>query len=145
MTGIPMDLIQTAFIVDNLVETQTGKQYGLYREFIVGTKFNVEKIILIYIDPHYVPDLTTSSKFGYEGGAEWPIFNDFFLRGGLFHSANVPTLGYGTRGNGFGLVSEWSGPASPWTTESACFQNRDRNGSGHRAHDLHVIQKRLPN
>ena len=105
-----MDLIQTAFIVDNLVETQTGKQYGLYREFIVGTKFNVEKIILIYIDPHYVPDLTTSSKFGYEGGAEWPNFNDFFLRGGLFHSANVPTLGYGTRGNGFGLGVGMVGP-----------------------------------
>jgi hypothetical protein len=103
ITGVPTELIQTSFIIDNLIESQTEQQYGLWREFILGTKFNIEKIILVYIDPHYVPDLTTSSKFGYEAGAEFPIFSDFFLRGGLFHSSNIPTLGNGTRGNGFGM------------------------------------------
>jgi hypothetical protein len=103
MTGIPFESVQTALIVDNLIESQTEQQYGLFREFIVGTKFNLEKIVLVYIDPHYVPDLTTNSKYGYEAGAEWPIMVDFFLRAGVFHSSNVPALGNGTRGNGFGL------------------------------------------
>jgi len=110
VTGVPTEMIQTAFVIDNLLQTQTGLQYGLYREFILGTKFNVQKIVLVYLDPHYVPSLTSASTFGYEAGAEWPIFNDFFLRGGLFHSSNVPTLGNGTRGNGFGMGVGMLGP-----------------------------------
>ena len=101
-TGVVTPWIQTSFIIDNLLETNTGKQYGLFREFILGSKFNVEKILIAYIDPHYTPDLTSYSKFGYESGVEWPLFTDFYLRGGLFHSANIPTLA-GARGNGFGV------------------------------------------
>lgn len=99
-TGVITPWIQASFIVDNLVESQTEQSYGLFREFIVGTKFNIQKIMIIYVDPHYTPDLTSFSKYGYEAGVEWPMFTDFFLRGGLFHSANIPALA-GARGDGY--------------------------------------------
>lgn len=101
-TGVTTEWVQTSIIVDNIVQSATAKQYGLYRELILGTKFNLQQILLVYVDPHYTPDLKTSSKFGFEAGAEWPLFNDLFLRGGYFRSSNIPALPE-TFGRGFGM------------------------------------------
>jgi hypothetical protein len=38
--------IQASFIVDNLMEEEAGKKIGLYREFILGTKYNAMNIDL---------------------------------------------------------------------------------------------------
>ncbi len=103
VTGVPIESVQTAFIADNIAESTTGKQYGFYREFTLGVKYNVERIFLLYADPHYVPDLPNNSKFGYEVGGEWPLMVDLYLRAGVFHSSTIPTLGNNTRGNGFGM------------------------------------------
>lgn len=103
VTGIPIEEVQTVLVIDNLGESSTGKQYGFYREVTLGVKYNVEKIVLLYVDPHYTPNLKTSSTFGYEIGAEWPFMVDLYLRGGYFRSSVIPTLSNNTRGRGFGM------------------------------------------
>src|SRR6185437_10296999 len=39
LSGIVSDWFQTSFIVDNLFQTDAGIAHGLYREYILGTKF----------------------------------------------------------------------------------------------------------
>lgn len=107
-TGVPSDFIQLSFIVDNLIESADEKALGFYREFILGTKVNVNKILLIYIDPHLVPDDPAISEFGYEAGVEWPIFQDFFLRVGTYRAANVAFANI--RGHGYSFGLGWIAP-----------------------------------
>jgi hypothetical protein len=96
------ETFQSSLIVDNLRESQQEISYGLYREFTVGTKFNFQKLLLVYIDPHYVPDLGVG-KYGYEAGIELPLGSDIYLRGGMFRQSNIPTLDARGRGYGFGI------------------------------------------
>src|SRR5579885_2081449 len=53
-TGVPSNFVQLSFIVDNLVESADEKALGFYREFILGTKVNLNKLLLLYFDPHLV-------------------------------------------------------------------------------------------
>jgi hypothetical protein len=99
--------IQASIIVDNLLETTTGKEWGLYREFILGTKYNLQGIVLFYIDPHYTPNMD-GNRYGFEAGVEFVMFDDFLLRTGFMRNATIPITT--TRGRAFGLGLGWLGP-----------------------------------
>lgn len=107
MTYLLAEEIQSSITVDNIMETNTGKTWGLYREFTLGLKYNTKGILLLYLDPHYVPNLA-QEKFGHEAGVEIVVMNDFFLRGGHLRRANVPYAQI--RGNGMGLGFGWIAP-----------------------------------
>ena len=107
LTLIPIAWVQAAIIVDNILSEDVGKRLGWEREFILGTKVNLMKLILVYADPHWAPDLDEGA-WGFEGGLELALFSDFFLRGGLFRSAHVPFLN--GRGSGYGFGAGWMAP-----------------------------------
>ena len=92
---------QTVLVVDNLIESSAAKARGLYREFIVGTKINLQGKLMLYIDPHYIPDLPQGGTFGHEIGVEITTFQDLYLRIGNFRNANIPFEVQ--NGNGWGL------------------------------------------
>ena len=98
---------QTALIIDNLVSSDKGKTAGLYREVSFGTKYNADKILLLYFDPHYVPDYA-KDKLGFAGGVEFVLMTDLFLRFGKSVNANVPHLNI--RGDGYGVGLGWVAP-----------------------------------
>jgi hypothetical protein len=100
--------IQASFIVDNLMEEEAGKKIGLYREFILGTKYNAMNIVMVYLDPHYAPNVKGASRYGYEAGVEFPFYTDLFVRAGMFRSSMVPIEG--ERGRGFGMGIGWIAP-----------------------------------
>jgi hypothetical protein len=104
-SGIFNEWIQSALIIDNLWEA--APQLGLYREVIIGTKINIMKIVLLYIDPHWAPSLGDST-FGYEAGVEFPFMSDVFLRAGTFKNSTIPYQAQ--RGDGFGLGFGWLAP-----------------------------------
>lgn len=98
---------QASLIADNLLEAAANR--GFYREFTLGTKFNIDSILLIYLDPNYVPTLPSGqSVWGYQAGVEFPFFTELFLRMGMFSGANVPYQNQ--RGDGFGVGLGWVGP-----------------------------------
>jgi hypothetical protein len=105
-TGIIAQWFQASLIVDNLLQSATN--LGFRREFILGTKFNAMNIVLAYFDPHIFDDMTLSSTFGFESGAEFPFFTDFFLRIGAFHNSTIP---YQAQvGDGYGIGVGWIAP-----------------------------------
>ena len=107
MIGMPAKWFQTAIIVDNLFETASN--LGFLREFILGTKFDLDGIVFVFVDPHYVPNLNNGqNKFGVEAGLEFPFFSDVFFRLGWFSSATIPMTG--TRGDGYAMGAGWVGP-----------------------------------
>jgi hypothetical protein len=97
-----------SFLADNLVDSQGVKNQNLYREFTLGTKFNIQNLMLIYLDPHYAPNVP-GSDFGYENGIELTPFTDLFIRFGMFRSSNIPEL-QNARGRGYGFGIGWVGP-----------------------------------
>jgi len=99
--------LQVSFIADNLVQNSVAEQYNFYREFTIGTKYNALGIVSLYYDPHYAPSVG-ASRFGWEGGIEFPLFEDFSLRGGLYQNSKVPSLN--NRGNGWGTGLGWMAP-----------------------------------
>lgn len=108
MTFAPSQSLQFAAIADNLFESDTGKRYNLYREFILGSKLNLENILTLYFDPHWTPSLP-QQVYGYEAGAEVGIFKDFFLRVGKFKNASIPHQD-GVRGQGYSFGAGWLAP-----------------------------------
>lgn len=108
-TGVLSDAIQTALIIDNIFETDNGKSVGMYRELTLGTKFNVQQIVLIYADPHYTPSLPSDSKLGYELGLEFVFMSDFFLRLGNFKNTSLPSQPK-LRSYGYTWGVGWIGP-----------------------------------
>ncbi|MFZ9594466.1 MAG: hypothetical protein ACO3A2_00105 [Bdellovibrionia bacterium] len=104
-SGIFTSWIQSALIIDNLFETAT--EFGLYREFILGTKINVMDIVNLYLDPHWIPALAPQT-FGYQAGIEFPMLSDFFLRGGTFKNSTIPFQTQ--KGDGFGVGLGWIAP-----------------------------------
>ena len=109
-TGILTPEIQAALVVDNLIQSDFARANGYFREIALGTKINIMKMILIYIDPHYTPELPagSSSKLGYAAGAELVLFQDVFLRAGTYRNSKQPI--FNTRGDGWGLGAGWLGP-----------------------------------
>ncbi len=108
-TAIFTNWLQIAVVADNLLELPETAEYGLYREFILGTKLNVMGILLAYFDPFWVPALPLEAGgLGYAAGLEFVFFKDFFLRAGNFYNAYVPFQAI--RGKGVGLGLGWVGP-----------------------------------
>jgi hypothetical protein len=110
VTYVPFGWLQLALIADNIFEPQANLAYNMYREFTLGTKFNVMGIVLIYADPHLAPDVPGGNTFGHELGLEFPFMNSLFLRMGNFRNASVPAINL--RGGGYTLGAGWVAPAS---------------------------------
>jgi hypothetical protein len=100
--GQPLSWIQSGFNIENLVEGSQGKAWGHYREFTLGVKANIQKLLFLYFDPHLVPN-KPGSQYGYQAGAEIPIMADFFLRAGMNRNSFQPHLGIYGKGFGFGF------------------------------------------
>ncbi len=107
---IASDWAQIVGVVDNILETKDGKPRGLYREYILGTKFNIQSMILLYFDPHIAPSVSEIGQpsFGHESGVEFTLMSDLLLRGGIFRDAHVPFAN--VRGSGYGLGFGWLAP-----------------------------------
>ena len=105
--GIASEWLQTSLTIDNLLQTSAGMDRNLYREFVLGTKFNVMSIVLIYCDPHLAPS-NPAGSFGHETGIEFVVMQDFFLRAGAFKNATIPFEG--KYGRGYGLGAGWVAP-----------------------------------
>ena len=108
-TYVPLPWFQAALVVDNALESARSLDQGLYREVALGVKFNVDKIVLVYVDPHVTPSLESSARYGHEAGLEFVMLSDFFLRIGNFRNSAIPYLG-AARGNGWGTGFGWIGP-----------------------------------
>ncbi len=107
MSGLLADWFQSALIVDNMFEA--ARNQGLYREFTLGTKFNVSKIILLYVDPNWTPSIPDPApKWGYQAGAEFPFFQEVFFRLGIFRNSSIPYQSQ--RGDGYGIGLGWMAP-----------------------------------
>lgn len=107
LSGLFLDWFQAAVIVDNLFQTSPERNFD--REFVLGTKFNFSPFFMIYLDPHYVPSLSSGQKkLGYEIGLEVPFFKEFFFRIGKYMSSTVPYQA--GRGDGYGLGAGWVAP-----------------------------------
>ncbi|MBS1962273.1 MAG: hypothetical protein JST04_08665 [Bdellovibrionales bacterium] len=101
--GEPIDWLQTGFIVDNLVENvKLTNGWNQYREFTLGLKANVMKMLFLYVDPHVTPS-KPGDTFGWEAGFELPLMSDLFLRGGMNKNSFQPALGGYGHGHAFGL------------------------------------------
>lgn len=98
----PIPWLQGSVIVDNLFESSKIKAWNRYREFTAGLKADFQKIMMVYIDPHFTPGKPGES-FGYQAGIELPIMSDLFVRAGLNRNSFQPALGIYGRGHGFGL------------------------------------------
>ncbi|MCM2279115.1 MAG: hypothetical protein NDJ89_13650 [Oligoflexia bacterium] len=107
-TVLAASWLQVVGIVDNLFESEEGRRYGLYREFILGAKANVMGIALIYFDPHHTPNLPEGA-WGHELGIEFTPYTDFFIRFGNFRNAALPHLDQ-LRGHGYGFGLGWISP-----------------------------------
>lgn len=95
---------QVVAILDNALETKRGKdEFDLYRELTVGTKLNIQRIMLVYLDPHWTPSLPGDKAYGYEAGLEVAPFRDLFFRVGTFRNSTIPFEGGRGRGYGFGV------------------------------------------
>jgi hypothetical protein len=105
---VPLGWAQGALIVDNLLQSDEAKAQGIYRKIILGTKVNIQSIVLIYFDPQLSPDDPRGSSYGFESGVEWPVMNDFFLRVGMYRNATIP-VSY-DRGRGYGMGFGWIAP-----------------------------------
>lgn len=107
-TFAPMPWLQAALIVDNIFGSDSAEAIGLYREIVLGTKFNALNIVLLYFDPHLTTDRLSDERYGYELGVEFPVMRDFFLRVGAFRNANVAFQQ--AQGRGYGLGFGWVAP-----------------------------------
>lgn len=110
VTFLPLNWLNVSIIADNLLQTNAARERGLEREFILGTKLNIESILILYGDPHWVPSRAGSAQgaFGYEVGAEFTAFKDLMFRAGMFSGA---TVGFQrARANGFSVGAGWAGP-----------------------------------
>ena len=100
--GEPIDWLQTGLIVDNIVENDNLKAWNQYREFTLGLKANIMKMLFVFVDPHVTPS-KPGDTFGWEAGLELPIMSDLFVRAGMNKNAFQPALGGYGHGHAFGL------------------------------------------
>lgn len=108
-TFLATSWLNLAFIIDNMIADATERSRGFYRQYTLGTKVNVMDIVLLYFDPHLAPLVPEQPEFGYQMGAEFQPFMDFYIRMGMYHSSSVPFL-YDMWGNGYGTGIGWLGP-----------------------------------
>jgi hypothetical protein len=107
-TGKFLDWLTIALLIDNIVESDPARRNGFLREITIGTKFNAMNIVIVYLDPHWAPSVPGLEQLGYEGGLEFPLFYDFYLRAGGFQNTQVDFAN--RRENGLGVGIGWFGP-----------------------------------
>lgn len=107
-TALASDWFQSVIVVDNLLANDASQAQGLQREFILGTKFNLRGLCLIYWDPHWIQQPQGGLEYGFEWGTEFVVLQDLFLRGGFFQNSTSPTLE--KRGGGYGFGAGWLAP-----------------------------------
>ena len=107
-TSVLAEWMQASLIVDNIFETNEGKNRGLYREYTLGLKLNGKSMVMGYVDPHLCPNSSDGKKYGYEAGVEFVMMSDFFLRLGMFKNASIPFQA--ARGRGYGAGVGWIAP-----------------------------------
>jgi hypothetical protein len=105
-TAIPGDAVHLALIIDNLQESAAARKAGFLREFTLGSKVSLDKIVLLYFDPHWTPH--AESRYGYEAGAEFPFLSDIFLRMGQFKNSWLSS--WNVRGQGYSVGLGWIAP-----------------------------------
>ncbi len=105
-TYIVSPVLQLAFTVDNILETETKANEGLLREFAIGSRVNIDNIWIIYFDPHLAT--TAEDPFGVEIGMEFKMFTDLTLKLGHFRASQIPYLN--ERGKGYSIGAGWVGP-----------------------------------
>lgn len=110
ITFVPLDWLQLAGIVDNIFQPQANLAYDMYREYILGSKFNIMGVVLIYFDPHLAPSVPDGNTFGHELGVEFPFMQALFFRLGNFRNANVAAIS--ERGSGYSIGAGWVAPSS---------------------------------
>jgi hypothetical protein len=110
VTYLPFGWLQLAGIVDNIFDPQSNQAYGMYREFILGTKVNVMSIVLLYFDPHLAPNVPDGNSFGHELGVEFPFMGNLFFRLGNFRYSNVAAISM--RASGYSTGLGWVAPSS---------------------------------
>lgn len=100
--------IQFSFNVDNMLENESTRQEGRFREFILGSKINIKNRFFIYADPHYTPSLAGAGKWGYQIGGELLTVSDIYIRYGLFENAFTPFILAYSKGYSYG--AGWVAP-----------------------------------
>lgn len=108
-TFIATDWLNLAFIIDNVIADQLERSRGFYRQFTLGTKFNVMGIVMLYVDPHLAALVPNQPEFGFQTGAEFQPFSDLYFRIGMYRSSSVPFV-INMWGNGYGTGVGWIGP-----------------------------------
>ena len=109
-SGIATEWLHTVIVADNLFLNDSSRAYRLQREITLGTKINVMGILLLYLDPMWMPDgsWVNGERFGWEAGMEIIPYPDLYVRLGTFRNSNIPYAG--TRGKGYGLGFGWLAP-----------------------------------
>jgi len=105
VTYRPSKSFQFAFITDNTIQRRSRSDaWGQYREYILGTKYILDKSVFAYFDPHYTP--SREKKLGYQFGLEVAAFSDLYLRvGKSIRSLQAHLEQYGDSiGYGFGYL-----------------------------------------
>jgi len=108
ITGVFSTWFHASLTVDNIFESPYSPQLGLSREWILGTKFNAMGIVTLYLDPIFLPSLSSQNQWGFESGAEFHVMVDLNLRAGLFQNSMIPYLAQ--RGRGWSAGFGWNGP-----------------------------------
>jgi len=100
--------IYASFIVDNLLDKDSGHARNLYRTFYLGVKLIPIEQIQFYLDPLYSPTSNAGTKAGSSAGVEISMLADFFLRAGRFQDGEIAYLN--SRGEGYGVGVGYVGP-----------------------------------
>lgn len=100
--GLVNDWLQAGIVIDNLFQTPYAREFGFYREFVLGLKAMVMGIFAIYFDPQVIPDFPNKAQWGYSAGLEFGIGSGFFLRAGKFVDTILPFNRELGEGHGFG-------------------------------------------
>jgi hypothetical protein len=102
VSAIFSDRLRLAFIADNFLESFASS--GFYREYVLGSKFQLNSNVALYADPHLSADSVTGDQiFGIEAGAEVRLFEYLFLRGGGFSHSTLPFQARKGSGAAFGV------------------------------------------
>jgi len=102
------DEFQLSLILHNAIQTDYGRENGLLRSIIIGSKVNLKDILIFYIDPHFIPSVSSGYKRGYNIAIELVLLKDVFFRSGIFKNAPVPFMA-NALGEGQGLGIGWVG------------------------------------
>ena len=102
-SGILTEWFYTSLMIDNLLQTETGKDFGLLREFNLGMKANIMSIVLVYLDPHITPHRPSDLRFGASLGLEFVLMKDLFFRMGFFKNEPIPFQTSRSRGVAIGF------------------------------------------